>query len=99
MRYYTPVIKSFHDRRTADLFAGKPVKSVARDLARAAQRKLAMLDQARGLADLANTPGNKLHKLGGDRTGQHAIRVNDQWRVCFVWCQGHAERVEFCDYH
>lgn len=93
------MIKSFHDRRTAELLAGKTPKGVARDLARAAQRKLVMLDQARSLADLAKTPGNRLHKLGGDRSGQHAIRVNDQWRVCFVWRDGDAERVELCDYH
>ena len=93
------MIRSFYDRRTAYLFAGKPVGDVAPKLALAAQRKLAALDQARSLLDLAARRGNRLHKLGKDRVGQYAIAVNDQWRICFIWRDGHAERVEFCDYH
>jgi proteic killer suppression protein len=93
------MIKSFHDRRTVELFAGKPVRSVAKDVARAAQRKLTMLNRAKSLAEIGNVPGNKLHPLRHERRGQHAVWINDQWRICFVWRDGHAERVEFTDYH
>lgn len=64
-----------------------------------ARRKLRMLDDADRLGDLAAVPGNRLEALGGDRTGQHSIRINDQWRVCFVWRDGEAEQVEIVDYH
>jgi toxin HigB-1 len=72
---------------------------VARELAQAAQRKLNLLDEARSLQDLAALPGNHLEKLRDDRAGQHSIRVNRQWRICFEWRDGDAERVELCDYH
>ena len=63
-----------------------------------ARRKLRMLDNADKLGDLSAVPGN-LEALGGERTGQHSIRINDQWRVCFVWRDGQAEQVEIVDYH
>ncbi len=66
---------------------------------RTALRKLAMLHAATDLADLRIPPGNKLEKLSGDRQGQHSIRINDQWRVCFVWRKGDAYDVEITDYH
>jgi toxin HigB-1 len=64
-----------------------------------ARRKLRMINAAQRLDDLRIPPANRLEALSGDRAGQHSIRINDQWRVCFVWNQGHAERVEICDYH
>jgi proteic killer suppression protein len=93
------VTRSFHDRLTAKLAAGLVPKGVNRELASAAQKRLERLDRARILADLTAYPGDRLEKLKGNRAGQHSIRVNDQWRICFRWRDGDAERVEFCDYH
>jgi proteic killer suppression protein len=64
-----------------------------------ARRKLRMLDDAGKLEDMAAVPGNRLEALGGDRKGQHSIRINDQWRICFIWRKGGAESVEIVDYH
>ena len=64
-----------------------------------ARRKLRMIDDADGLEDLSAVPGNRLEVLEGDRKGQYSIRINDQWRVCFVWRNGGAEQVEIIDYH
>ena len=64
-----------------------------------ALRKLVMLDAAESLDDLRSPPGNRLEKLHGSRAGQHSIRINDQWRVCFVWKDGEAQGVEIVDYH
>ena len=69
------------------------------DLQRAALRKLVMLDAAETLADLRVPPANRLEKLSGDREGQHSIRINERWRVCFVWEEGEAHEVEIVDYH
>lgn len=63
------------------------------------RRKLRMINNARRLDDLRIPPQNRPEKLSGDREGQWSVRINDQWRVCFVWREGHAERVEICDYH
>jgi proteic killer suppression protein len=63
------------------------------------RRKLLYLNQARSLQDLAALPGNRLEALKGDRKGQHSIRINDQWRICFHWSEGHAHDVEIVDYH
>jgi len=92
------VIRSFKDRRTEALFDGEAV-SAFQAFRRAALRKLDMLDAATRLADLAQPPGNRLEALQHDRRGQHSIRINDQWRVCFVWRGGGAEQVEITDYH
>lgn len=91
-------IKSFHDKITAALYDGQYVRSVSRALAIKAQRKLSELDAAHSLSDLSR-PGNHLEALRGDREGQWSIRVNDQWRLCFVWQDGHAHHVELTDYH
>ncbi len=64
-----------------------------------ARRKLRQLDSATELRDLAAPPGNRLEALRGDRKGQHSIRINNQWRLCFVWRVGHADQVEIVDYH
>ena len=93
------MIKSFADRRTQELYATGKAKRIAADIAKRAARKLEYVDLAAQLDDLLVPPGNRLHALEGDRKGQHAIRVNDQWRICFQFIDGDAYDVEFCDYH
>ncbi|MFE0019194.1 type II toxin-antitoxin system RelE/ParE family toxin [Mesorhizobium sp. NPDC059054] len=93
------MIKSFKDRKTEAVAVGNAPKGFPSDLIRAAQRKLFMIEQAVELKDLASPPGNKLHPLKDNREGQHAIRINDQFRICFRWVDGHAEDVEITDYH
>ncbi|MEI7606800.1 MAG: type II toxin-antitoxin system RelE/ParE family toxin [Rhodospirillaceae bacterium] len=92
------MIKSFRDKTTKALFDGDPVRRFA-GIAKIAQRKLDMLDAARALEDLRVPPGNHLERLKGDRAGQCSIRVNDQWRLCFVWTEDGPEDVEMVDYH
>lgn len=70
-----------------------------RAIERIAQRKLRQLDSAAVLQDMASPPGNRLEALVGDRKGQHSVRINDQWRLCFQWYGGHAYEVEIVDYH
>jgi toxin HigB-1 len=91
------VIRSFRDKATRALFEGRPTVRL-RSIAGVAVRKLDMLDAAASLRDLRLPPGNRLEALKGDRSGQHSIRINDQWRICFVWKEG-AEDVEIVDYH
>lgn len=93
------MIKSFADKLTAAVFSGQEVRRVAKPLQTAARRKLMMLDAATSLDTLRATPGNRLEALKGDRKGQHSIRINQQWRVCFKWEAGHAWSVEIVDYH
>jgi len=69
------------------------------DIQAVALRKLRMLANAHEVVDLRSPPGNRLERLGGDRAGQHSIRINDQWRICFLWKGGDAHEVEICDYH
>lgn len=97
--YVYSVIKSFHDKQTAALFQGLTPKGIAPDVVKRAVAKLALLDAAATLDFLRSPPGNKLEALKGNRAGQHSIRVNGQWRLCFVWREGDAHDVEFCDYH
>jgi proteic killer suppression protein len=93
------VIASFRDKRTAAVWAGKLPKGFPPDIANVARRKLRMLERATRLEDLRFPPGNRLEALKDDRLGQHSIRINDQWRVCFVWRDGGAHDVEVTDYH
>ena len=79
--------------------AGTVGKGFPSDLVRTAQRKLVMIDSAVNLDDLRSPPGNRLEALHGDRKGQHSIRINSQFRVCFRWVDGAAEDVEIADYH
>lgn len=81
------------------LFAGDPGDAAWRSFARVARRKLLMLDAAQSLDDLRSPPGNRLEVLKGDRAGQYAIRINDQYRLCFRWTGSDAEDVEIVDYH
>ena len=93
------MIKSFGDRDRQRVFARERVGKFSLELQRLAQRKLVMLDAAGSLRDLRLPPGNRLEKLSGDRKGQHSIRINDQWRICFRWRDGDAYDVEIADYH
>jgi toxin HigB-1 len=92
------VIRSFKDKRTEALYEGETVTEF-QAIKSIALRKLDMLDAATRLADLRSPPGNRLEGLKGDRRGQHSIRINEQWRICFVWRSGGAELVEIVDYH
>ena len=93
------MIKSFADRRTRDLFTIGTAKRFPLDIAARAARKLEYVDLATSLDDLKAPPGNRLHALKDDREGQHAISMNDQWRICFRFEDGDAYDVEVCDYH
>lgn len=93
------MIKSFKDSLTEDAYNGVVRKGFPADLIKVARRKLAYLDAAKVLDDLKAPPGNRLEALVGDRKGQHSIRVNDQFRICFVWTNEGPKDVEFIDYH
>ena len=93
------LIVSFRDVRTAQAFDGIAVKGFPADLLKVTRRKLRMLHRATNLSDLRSPPRNMLEQLQGDRAGQHSIRVNKQFRICFVWIEGDAHSVEFVDYH
>ena len=92
------MIRSFGDRETERLFRREPVRKLPPDVRRVALRKLVLLDAAESIEDLRVPPGNRLEKLTGDRAGQHSIRINDQWRVCFRWKEGDAQDVEIVDF-
>ena len=91
-------IQSFKCSDTENLFKGKSVKRFVQ-IQRVAMRKMAMLNRAATLNDLRVPPGNRLEALSDDRKGQHSIRVNDQWRVCFVWSDQGPTHLEIVDYH
>ena len=93
------VIKSVADRRTAAIFVGHAVRNLPQQIQRRARAKLLAIDAASMLNDLRAPPGNRLEALHGARKGQFSIRVNDQWRICFVWRDNQAWDVEIVDYH
>lgn len=93
------MIRSFGDKDTERLFRRQPVRKLPPDMQRVALRKLRQLDAATSLDDLRAPPGNRLEKLTGDRAGQHSIRINGQWRICFRWRDGDAYEVEIMDHH
>jgi proteic killer suppression protein len=93
------VIRSFADKRTAAVFAGFAVRGLPLQIQRRARTKLLILDAAKMIDELRVPPGNRLEALRGNRQGQHSIRINDQWRICFAWRDGEAWDVEIVDYH
>ncbi len=93
------MIQSTRGKLIEQVLTGRPGKGFPADLLRVAQRKLAMLEAAKVLEDLRAPPANRLEALRGDRAGQHSIRVNDQWRFCFIWTDAGPEQVELVDYH
>ncbi len=93
------MIRSFADSQTERLFQRQPVRRLSSTVQRMALRKLVYIDAAEQLTDLRLPPGNRLEKLRGNRAGQHSIRVNEQWRICFRWRAGDAYDVEVTDYH
>jgi toxin HigB-1 len=93
------MIRSFADKRTQTVFAGESPKGFPSAILKVARRKLKMVDAAVVLTDLRVPPGNQLEALAGDRRGQHSIRVNDQWRICFKWTPEGPIDVEVVDYH
>jgi len=93
------VIESFANKETEKIFEGIVSKKLPINIQKTARRKLLYLDDADSLCDLAAPPGNRLEALHGDREGQHSIRINDQWRICFKWANSKAKDVEIVDYH
>jgi toxin HigB-1 len=93
------MIRSFTDEETSLVWSGRRSRKLPPDIQTTALRKLRVINQSRVLQDLKVPPGNRLELLRGNRAGQHSIRINDQWRVCFVWKDGGAENVEIVDYH
>ena len=93
------MIRSYKDAKTETVASGKAPKGFPSDISRAAIRKLTMIENAVVLDDLRSPPGNRLEALSGDRAGQYSIRINDQWRVCFVWSSEGPRDVEIVDYH
>jgi len=93
------MIRSFANRDTERIFHRRRTRRLAVDVQRVARRRLLILDAADRLDDLRVPPGNRLEKLIGNRNGQHSVRINDRWRICFRWHQGDAYDVEIVDYH
>ncbi|WP_373500205.1 type II toxin-antitoxin system RelE/ParE family toxin [Desulfococcus sp.] len=93
------MIKSFRDKETAKIFSRQISTKLPQNIQRIARKKLVMLDAAAQLNDLRTPPGNRLEALERDRKGQHSIRINDQWRICFTWRDGDAYDTEITDYH
>jgi proteic killer suppression protein len=98
-RYIRAVIKSFRGRETKKLFHREYHRKLPQDVQKVAMRKVWMIDAAPDLNSLRVPPGNRLEALSGHRLGQHSIRINDQWRICFRWHDGNAYDVEIVDYH
>ncbi|MBT9160204.1 MAG: Toxin HigB-1 [Dehalococcoidia bacterium] len=93
------MVQSFRDKDAEKIFNHEGTRRYSENIQKVALRKLAILDAAEALQDLMLPPGNRLEKLSGDRSGQHSIRINDQWRICFKWGDGNAYDVEIADYH
>ena len=93
------MIRTFKTRSAQAIFEGRPVRGLPSTIQQRARRKLRMIDAASLLQDLNIPPSNHLEKLKGDRRGRYSIRINDQWRICFVWTGDSASEVEIVDYH
>jgi proteic killer suppression protein len=99
VRHNQKVIRSFKDKETERVWQGKRSRRLSHTVQASARRKLRMLNNAQSTEDLRIPPANRLEALKGNRRGQHSIRINNQWRVCFVWRDGEAYDVEVVDYH
>jgi toxin HigB-1 len=93
------MIVSFRDPETETIWSGRRSRRLPGDIQTSTLRKLRLLNNAKRLEDLRVPPGNRLEAMKGSRAGQHSIRINDQWRICFVWKDNHAHQVEVVDYH
>ena len=93
------MIRSFADKETERIWNGDISRRLPNQIQALARRKLRMLNAAQRLDDLRIPPANRLEALRGKRSGQHSIRINDQWRICFVWREGQCDAVEIVDYH
>jgi proteic killer suppression protein len=93
------MIKSFRCKETEKIYHGKYARKFPCEIQQRAMRKLVMLDASRNISDLRIPPSNRLESLCGDRSDQWSIRINDQYRICFVWADGGADAVEIVDYH
>ena len=93
------MIKSFACKETEKIWNGNISHRLPQDIQSVSRRKLRMINNADSLNDLRVPPANRLEALKGKRAGQHSIRINDQWRICFAWCDGNATYVEIVDYH
>lgn len=93
------MIESFASKETEKIFRGEVSTKLPVDIQRTARRKLLYLDEVEDLQDIRAVPGNRLEKLKGNRAGQHSIRINDQWRICFEWIGSKVQNVEIVDYH
>lgn len=93
------MVAGFRSRETETIWSGRRSRHLPGDVQDGALRKLRLLNNARTLEDLRVPPGNRLEALKGKRAGQHSIRINDQWRICLIWRDGHAHDVEIVDYH
>jgi toxin HigB-1 len=93
------MVKSFRDREAELIFMRRRSRQLPPEIQQVARRKLLQIDAATRLETLRVPPANRLEALSGDRAGQHSVRVNDRWRICFLWCEGDAYDVEIVDYH
>jgi proteic killer suppression protein len=93
------MIKSFRDKETEKIFKRQLSNKLPQNIQRIARKKLVVLDAVTDLNDLRIPPGNRLEAMKGNRNGQHSIRINEQWRICFKWRDGDAHQVEIIDYH
>ena len=93
------MIRNFRDKEDQKIWEGTTSRKLPVDIQVVARRKLRMLNNARHLNDLRVPPANRLEALKGDRNGQYSIRINNHWRICFVWSKGNADAVEIVDYH
>ena len=99
IRYHSAMIKSFRCKETQKIFTRIFSRKLPQNIQTKARQKLILIDAAVELSDLRVPPGNRLEELTNDRREQHSIRINDQWRICFLWENGDANDVEIVDYH
>ena len=99
LRYHLEMIKTFADKEAEKIFNRQRSRKLPESIQRKGRMKLEILDAAEAVEDLRIPPGNRLEKLSGDREGQHSIRINQQWRICFRWDNADAYEVEIVDYH